>query len=173
MWVWSSSGDGVTEVMAVRVWLSLGSNIDPRQRIPAALETLKQQFGELVVSPVYESRAVGFKGDNFHNLVVGIETDLAPQELAALLRGIESRHGRIRSAEKFSSRTLDIDLLTYGDRIIDAVGLQVPRDEILRYAFVLLPLSEVAPDARHPVNGQTFRELWSGFDAADQPLWRV
>jgi 2-amino-4-hydroxy-6-hydroxymethyldihydropteridine diphosphokinase len=173
MWVWSSSGDGVTELTGVRVWLSLGSNIEPRQQIPIALEALKQHFGDLVVSPVYESRAVGFSGDNFHNLVVGIETRLVPGELARVLRQIEASQGRVRSAEKFSSRTLDIDLLTYGDRIIDEPQMQLPRDEILRYAFVLLPLSEVAPEERHPVNGRSYRELWAGFDATDQPLWRV
>jgi 2-amino-4-hydroxy-6-hydroxymethyldihydropteridine diphosphokinase len=157
----------------VRVWLSLGSNIDPQQQIPAAVEALKQRFGHLVVSPVYESPAVGFDGDNFHNLVVGIETELAPRELAGVLREIEGQHGRVRSAEKFSSRTLDIDLLTYGDRIIDEPQMQLPRDEILRYAFVLLPLSEVAPQERHPLNGLTYRELWAEFDATDQPLWRI
>ncbi len=164
----------MTEVPSpVRAWLSLGSNIDPKHRIPAAIEVLREQFGELVVSPVYESEAVGFSGDNFWNLVVGIETRLPATELAQRLREIESEHGRVRGAEKFSSRTLDIDLLTYGHRLIDGEGVQVPRDEILRYAFVLLPLSEVAPDERHPVTGLTYREHWERFDAAGQPLWRV
>ncbi len=163
----------MTETVNIRAWLSLGSNIDPRQRIPAALESLRERFGELVISPIYESEAVGFRGDNFHNLVVGIETGLPPRELADALREIESEYGRVRGAEKFSSRTLDIDLLTYGDQIIDEPGVQVPRDEILRYAFVLLPLSDVAPNERHPVTGQTYRELWAEFDAVDQMLWRV
>lgn len=163
----------MTEPAPLRAWLSLGSNIEPQQRIPAALEALREHFGSLVVSPVYESEAVGFDGDNFHNLVVGIETRLPVQELVRLLREIEAAHGRVRGAEKFSSRTLDIDLLTYGDHIIDQDGVQVPRDEILRYAFVLLPLSEVATQERHPVTGRTYRELWADFDADDQPLWRV
>jgi 2-amino-4-hydroxy-6-hydroxymethyldihydropteridine diphosphokinase len=163
----------VTEGERVRAWLSLGSNLDPQQQIPDALEALRKRFGELVVSPVYESEAVGFKGGNFHNLVVGIETRLPALELIRQLRQIEADHGRVRGADKFSSRTLDIDLLTYGDCIIDEGGVQVPRDEILRYAFVLLPLSEVAPQERHPVTGQTFGELWAGFDASDQPLWRI
>ncbi len=163
----------MTEKVNIRAWLSLGSNIDPRQRIPAALESLRVRFGELVISPIYESEAVGFSGDNFHNLVVGIETGLPPRELAETLREIESEYGRVRGAEKFSSRTLDIDLLTYGAQIIDEPGVQVPRAEILRYAFVLLPLSEVAPDERHPVTGQTYREHWADFNASDQRLWRV
>jgi len=163
----------VTEVSKVRAWLSLGSNIDPEQRIPAALESLKAQFGGLVISPIYESVAVGFSGDNFHNLVVGIETELQPRALLEALCRIETAHGRVRGAEKFSPRTLDIDLLTYGDLIIQEAGIQVPRDEIVRYAFVLLPLSEVAPLERHPQNGKTYRELWSEFDASGQSLWRV
>ncbi|MEJ2692635.1 MAG: 2-amino-4-hydroxy-6-hydroxymethyldihydropteridine diphosphokinase [Candidatus Thiodiazotropha sp.] len=157
----------------VRAWLSLGSNIDPEQRIPAALESLKAQFGGLVTSPIYESVALGFSGDNFHNLVVGIETELQPRELLEALCRIEIAHGRVRGAEKFSSRTLDIDLLTYGDRVIQEAGIQLPRDEIVRYAFVLLPLSEVAPLERHPLSGRTYGELWSEFDASEQSLWRV
>jgi 2-amino-4-hydroxy-6-hydroxymethyldihydropteridine diphosphokinase len=163
----------VTEREQVRAWLGLGSNIDPTQHISAALDLLRERFGELIVSPIYESEAVGFSSENFHNLVVGIETRLAPSELVQQLRKIEAEQGRVRGADKFSPRTLDIDLLTYGDRIIDEAGVQVPRDEILRYAFVLLPLSEVAPLERHPLTGQTYGELWAEFDASDQQLWRV
>lgn len=163
----------MAEFNPVRVWLSLGSNIDPRRRIPAALETLQARFGDLVISPFYESVAVGFKGDNFHNLVVGIVTALSPRSLVEALCEIEAQHGRIRGSEKFSSRTLDIDLLTYGDLVIDEAGLRVPREEILRYAFVLLPLSEVAPGERHPVTGRTYSEHWAEFDDSRQSLWRV
>jgi 2-amino-4-hydroxy-6-hydroxymethyldihydropteridine diphosphokinase len=151
----------------------LGSNLDPERQISSALEALKGHFGELTVSPIYESEAVGFSGDNFHNLVVGMWTRLPVFDLVGSLRQIEAQHGRVRSAQKFSPRSLDVDLLTYGDRVIHEAGLQVPREEILRYAFVLLPLSQVAPDEVHPVTGQTYGELWAGFDATDQPLWRI
>jgi 2-amino-4-hydroxy-6-hydroxymethyldihydropteridine diphosphokinase len=151
----------------------LGSNIEPQRRIAAALEALAGRFGELVVSPVYESVAVGFSGDNFHNLVVGIETGLSPRALVETLCRIEAQQGRTRDGGKFSPRTLDIDLLTYGDRVIDEAGLRLPRKEILRYAFVLLPLSEVAPKERHPLVGRTYGELWAEFDASGQALWRV
>jgi 2-amino-4-hydroxy-6-hydroxymethyldihydropteridine diphosphokinase len=163
----------VTETAAVRAWLSLGSNIDPETQIPAALQALRKNFGELVVSPIYESEAVGFIGDNFYNLVVGIMTQLPARELAGRLREIEAAHGRVRGAEKFSSRTLDIDLLILGECIIDEQGVQVPREEILRYAFVLRPLADVAPQERHPVTGRSYAELWSVFDKGDQKLWRV
>lgn len=153
--------------------MSLGSNISPREQIVSAVTALREMFGELTVSPVYESQAVGFRGENFLNLVVGIRTQLTPKVLVSVLREIEESQGRVRGAEKFSSRTLDIDLLTYGDQIIDSGSLQLPRDEILRYAFVLLPLSDVAGSERHPVTGQTYRGLWEAFDASDQPLWQV
>ena len=163
----------MAETALVRCWLSLGSNIEPERQIPAALASLQQMFGELTVSPIYESEAVGFDGDNFYNLVVGITTQLPPRELAASLRSIEAAHGRVRGAEKFTSRTIDIDLLTFGQRVIDEPGIQVPRDEILRYAFVLKPLADVAPRELHPVVGHSYGELWSQFDAAEQKLWRV
>ena len=163
----------MTDTVPVRCWLSLGSNIEPERQIPAALESLRRQFGELVVSPVYESEAVGFDGDNFHNLVVGIMTRLSPRKLAGELRQIEAAHGRDRGAEKFSSRTLDIDLLTFGEQVIDEPGVQVPRDEILRYAFVLRPLADVAARERHPAVGQSYGALWAAFDRSEQKLWPV
>jgi 2-amino-4-hydroxy-6-hydroxymethyldihydropteridine diphosphokinase len=163
----------VAETALVRCWLSLGSNIEPERQIPAAVESLQQEFGELIASPIYESEAVGFVGDNFHNLVVGIMTRLSPRELASSLRKIEAAHGRVRGAEKFTSRTLDIDLLTFGERVIDEPGVQVPRDEILRYAFVLRPLADVAPRELHPVVGRSYGELWAAFDPGEQKLWRV
>ncbi|MBA1330900.1 2-amino-4-hydroxy-6-hydroxymethyldihydropteridine pyrophosphokinase, partial [Candidatus Endoriftia persephone str. Guaymas] len=89
------------------------------------------------------------------------------------LRWIEEKNGRQRESDKFAPRTLDVDLLTYGDVVVDEPGLQLPRDEITRYAFVLLPLSEVAGDEIHPVTGQSYRELWRAFNAPEQRLWRA
>ncbi|MEJ2610265.1 MAG: 2-amino-4-hydroxy-6-hydroxymethyldihydropteridine diphosphokinase [Candidatus Thiodiazotropha sp.] len=167
------SEGSVTEHHPVRAWLSLGSNISPLKHIPQAVDELREMFDEISVSPVYESEAVGFTGDNFFNLVVGIDTDLAPVALTAVLKKIEALHGRQRSGDGFDSRTLDIDLLTYGDQVIDSGSIQLPRDEVLRYAFVLLPLSEVAGDELHPVEGRTYRQLWQAFNGPEQLLWRV
>ena len=147
-----------------RVWVSVGSNIDREHHIRAALADLHMAFGDLTVSPLYETDAVGFEGDAFYNLVVGFDTELMPGELHRCMREIEARHGRERSGEKFASRTLDLDLLTYGDRVTDDGGKVLPRDEILRYAFVLAPLVDVAADEIHPQLGQTYRHLWERFD---------
>ncbi|MET0061679.1 MAG: 2-amino-4-hydroxy-6-hydroxymethyldihydropteridine diphosphokinase [Candidatus Thiodiazotropha endolucinida] len=163
----------MTDRGSVHAWLSLGSNMAPENHIPRALRDLEALFGELQVSPIYESEAVGLEGDNFHNLVVGIYTDLSPRALVVELRKLEARHGRRRTPDRFASRTLDIDLLTYGDQIIDDGPIQLPRDEIVKYAFVLLPLSDVAGDELHPHSGRTYRQLWEAFDQSDQSLWRV
>lgn len=147
-----------------RVWVSVGSNIDREHNIRAALVDLNAAFGDLTVSPLYETEAVGFEGDAFYNLVVGFDTELMPDALHRLMRDIEVRHGRERSGEKFASRTLDLDLLTYGDRVTDEGGKALPRDEILQYAFVLAPLVDVAADEVHPGLGQTYRHLWERFE---------
>jgi 2-amino-4-hydroxy-6-hydroxymethyldihydropteridine diphosphokinase len=148
-----------------RVWISVGTNIARERSVRAALWELHGAFGDLVVSPVYETSAVGFAGDPFLNLVVGIETARRPGELHAILREIEARHGRTRGGEKFSARTLDLDVLPYGDAVTDEGGKPLPRDEILRYAFVLAPLADVAPDERHPETGERYADLWASFRA--------
>ncbi|HEX4882423.1 MAG TPA: 2-amino-4-hydroxy-6-hydroxymethyldihydropteridine diphosphokinase [Porticoccaceae bacterium] len=156
-----------------RVYLSLGSNIDPRRHLAAALDALAAHFGALALSPVYENPAVGFIGDNFLNLVVGIDTELAVGELAQVLRRIEDTNARCRTTAKFSSRTLDIDILTYGECVGVIDGVTLPRDEILKYAFVLRPLAELAPDALHPEARKSYRELASALRFPDQQLWPV
>lgn len=142
------------------VWVSIGSNIEREKHVHAAIEALRKRFGRLVVSPVYETAAEGFDGDPFFNLVAGFDTALQPAELHAAMRDVETRNGRRRGAEKFSSRTLDIDVLTYGNGCTDEGGKHLPRDEILRYAFVLKPLADVAPDEIHPEAGASYRDLW-------------
>jgi 2-amino-4-hydroxy-6-hydroxymethyldihydropteridine diphosphokinase len=116
------------------------------------------------VSSVYESEAVGFSGAVFHNLIVGFDSELDVNSVAKQLRQIELDNGRTSESQKFSSRTLDLDLILYGDLIINYGHLQIPRDEIERYAFVLEPLAEIAPTLTHPVSGISYEELWQKFD---------
>jgi len=154
-----------------RVYLSLGSNIEPRRYLCAALDALAERFGpHLMMSPVYESRAVGFVGDNFLNLVVSIDTELAVGALARVLRDIEDANHRCRSAARFSARTLDIDILTYGEEVGSIDGICLPRDEITRHAFVLRPLADLAPAALHPQLRKSYGQLAAELTFPNQPL---
>jgi len=155
------------------IYISVGSNIDPRIHVELALTDLCDCFGALQQSSLYESQAVGFDGDNFLNLVVSANTDKTIQEVVDCLHAIEARHGRDRQGPRFSSRTLDLDLLLYDDVICKANGIHVPREEILYNAFVLYPLAELAPDLMHPTEHQSMAQLWQQFDKGRQKIWKV
>ena len=155
------------------IYLSLGSNVEAQRNIEAAMDALADTFGELIISSVYESEAVGFDGDSFYNLVVGIHSDLGVGELSKILKTIEDQQGRDRSAPKFGARSLDIDILTVDDRVGVIDGIAIPRDEILKNAFVLQPLAEIAPTTVHPQNGLTYQQLWQDFDKAKQNLFPI
>lgn len=156
-----------------RVYLGLGSNIDREKNLRGAVRALEERFGDILISPVYESDAVGFEGDPFYNLVVAIDTDKTVGELAAELRAIEEAWGRDRLAPKFSSRTLDIDILTWGNACGEIDGVSLPRDEILKHAFVLKPLADLAGNDRHPETIRPYAEHWEAFDHSRQPLREV
>lgn len=155
-----------------RVYLSLGSNIDREHYITAALDALSEKFGCLQISQVYESESVGFSGSPFYNLIVGIETQLRPGQLSEALKSIEDAHGRDRTAPRFASRTLDIDIVTYGEALGTIDGIELPRPELYYNAFVLWPMAELRPGARDPKTGFTYSALWSQF-TGDQKLWPV
>jgi len=155
-----------------RVYVSIGSNIDRERHIGLALDALADRFSALQISSVYESEAVGFAGDHFFNLVVGFDTVMPVGELSVCLRDIEHQNGRHRGQERFSARTLDIDILTYDACTGLRDGILLPRPEILENAFVLLPLAEIAPDIEHPVERKNHADLWHGY-AKKQKLWPV
>lgn len=155
-----------------RVFVSIGSNIDRVRNISLALQQLGDECGPLLRSSIFESAAVGFDSAPFYNLVVGFDTGLSPQEVQHLLHDIEAISGRERTGD-LSARTLDLDLLLYDDLVIDQGRLKLPRADITRYAFVLYPLAEIAPDARHPVSGERFADMWDAFDDGRQVLTRV
>lgn len=153
-----------------RVFVGIGSNIDRERSVRAGVAELKQSYGEVQLSSVYESDAVGFDGDAFYNLVAAFDTDDSVETVVTNLADIEDRHGRLRNGERFAARTLDLDLLLYGDAIIKAERFHVPRDEIPRYAFVLWPLAEMAPERQHPETGESYAAMWEKFDKRNQPL---
>lgn len=156
-----------------RVYVSIGSNIERDANIRGGVTDLQKYFGELELSRVYESEAVGFDGDNFFNLVAAFDTDEDVLTVAKILHDIENDHGRTREGPRFSSRTLDIDMLLYDDAVLQEGKLELPRDEITKNAFVLWPLAEIAPQLKHPVLKQSYAELWDAFDKNKQPLWPV
>jgi 2-amino-4-hydroxy-6-hydroxymethyldihydropteridine diphosphokinase len=145
-------------------FISIGSNIEREKHIPASIKALTEQFGKLTLSSIYESESVGFTGAPFYNLIVSFDSDLDINEIVRLLRQIELDNGRNRDCKKFSARTLDLDLILYGDLIFNEGRIQIPRDEIERYAFVLEPLAEIAGHLRHPVSDIRYAELWEKFD---------
>ena len=155
-----------------RVYISIGSNRDTARHVRNALDALYERFGELIISSVYESEAVGFEGENFLNLVVGLDTDESLGSLADWLKAVEDSNGRQRNGPKFSSRTLDLDILTYGERVGEPEGVELPRREILKNAFVLKPLAEIAPEERHPTEQRTYAALWNDY-SRDQRLWAI
>ena len=156
-----------------QVFLGLGSNLEREKNIRAGLLALKDAFGDLKLSQVYESESVGFKGSNFYNLVVSLQTNLTVSELSDTLKKIEDKNGRVRTGPKYSPRTLDIDILTYGDFVGVEAGVDLPRAEITENAFVLLPLAELAPRELHPQLQKSYAELWQDYDKTAQILWAI
>jgi 2-amino-4-hydroxy-6-hydroxymethyldihydropteridine diphosphokinase len=160
-----------------RVFLGIGSNVDVEHNVRAGIRALREAFGEVELSPFYRTSAVGFSGDDFINLVAGIDTPMRPLELKEFLNALEDRHGRVRDLPKFSDRTLDIDILLYDDLRLETPGLVLPRPEIIEFAHVLKPLSDLAPNLRHPLTGSTLAQLWqdyagdrTGLTVVDFPL---
>jgi 2-amino-4-hydroxy-6-hydroxymethyldihydropteridine diphosphokinase len=142
-------------------YLSLGSNREPERHLREAITALRKHFGDIVLSPVYRTRAVGFEGGDFLNAAAIIETALDPFALNEWLHALEDAHGRDRSAPRFGDRTLDIDIVLFDDLILEGAGnLRVPRPE-LKHAFVLKPLADIAPQVDVPGTGKTLGELWS------------
>ena len=158
--------------MSARVFVSLGSNVDREAKIRRAVELLRARFGQVDLSPVYDSEAVGFDGSNFLNLVAGLSTDLEVEAVVAIFRDIEDRLGRDRSLPKFASRPIDLDILSFDDLVLDVPGIRIPRAEILYNAFVLKPLQDIAGDRLHPETGETYATLWRRM-APDAPRLEI
>lgn len=152
------------------VYLGLGSNVDVGKNLKLGVDELRKAYGELRLSPVYRSAPVGFEGEDFLNLVVELQTGETPQAIHERIERIHDLAGRIRSADAFIARTLDIDLLLYDDLVLADGMIRLPRADVLDYSFVLRPLAELAPDLCHPVTGKSMRQHWQSFDAARHPL---
>jgi len=143
-----------------RVYVSLGSNQNREDSIRQAVVALRRDYGEIELSPVYDSAAVGFDGSDFLNLVAALESELEVEAVVTGFRDIEAQLGRDRSQPRFASRPIDLDLLLYDEVVLELPRIHIPRPEILQQAFVLKPLQDIAPAHRHPETGESFDELW-------------
>ncbi|WP_153915298.1 2-amino-4-hydroxy-6-hydroxymethyldihydropteridine diphosphokinase [Shewanella sp. TC10] len=155
-----------------RIYISLGTNIEPVEHMQSGLVDLHQHFGKLTLSRMFESEAVGFQGTNFLNMVAAADTDMSIENVVATFKRIEKQNGRIRGEKKFSPRSLDIDLLLYDDEVCHQ-PIELPRGEILYNAFVLWPLAEIAPKLAHPITLQSYQHLWEKYDKSSQNIWPI
>ena len=156
--------------MKTRAYISVGSNVEPVRHIEGAMRALVSRYGRVRASRTYQTPAAGFEGEDFLNLVLGIETDEPIADVMAFLREVETAEGRVRGGPRFAPRTLDLDLLTYGDTVSAQPGPVLPRADILEYNFVLGPLAELAGAETHPAVGRTYAELWAAMQAVTSPL---
>lgn len=165
---------GVSEALgAHEVFVSLGSNMEPEKNLRLAMAALTKRFGAISRSSVYRNKAIGFDGEPFLNLVVGFATTEAPHAVNDALHDIEADFGRERGDEKFAPRTLDMDLLLYGDAVINRDDLIVPRPELSEYAFMLQPLAELAGHKRDPISGAPWQKVWADADMGDHDMTLV
>ncbi|MEE9333155.1 MAG: 2-amino-4-hydroxy-6-hydroxymethyldihydropteridine diphosphokinase [Granulosicoccaceae bacterium] len=142
-----------------RVFLSIGSNIRPEAHFRLCALALANHFSDLTWSPIYRSAAVGMAGDDFLNAVVSARTNKTVEATHKLLKQIEDEHGRVRAANKFTSRTLDIDLLLYDDAVLGTSSLTLPSPDLTSAAYVLVPLVDLEPAGVHPLLNRTYQEL--------------
>ncbi len=148
------------------IHINIGSNQNRNENIAGAIDYLKLNFSNIKISNIFESPAEGFDGDDFYNIGVNASTDLEPSDVNSVLKNIEKIFGREKSQPKFSSRVIDLDLVYY-DSVIDE-NLNLPRDDILKYAFVLAPLAQLNERAVHPVENKSYADLWREFQSQNK-----
>lgn len=155
------------------VYVAAGSNVEPQRHLAQAVAELAREFPGARFSSWYRNRAVGFSGDDFINLVAGFDSQLPVRAVLERLHAIESRGGRARDASRWAPRTLDLDVLLYGGLVCEEPGLSLPRPDLLRRAYMLGPLAELAPEVVHPTVRLPIGELWRRFDREAHPLERL
>ena len=162
-----------------RVFIALGSNINPEYNMREAVRRLSLRCRLLAVSPVYKTAPVR-KTDqpNFLNAVVLVETNLTAVELKTqVLQVIEQELGRVRTEDKNAPRTIDLDIALFGDQVLDVGPRHIPDPDVSEYPHISVPLADLAPQQRHPETGQTLQEIAQGLPASrlvrrpDVVLW--
>jgi 2-amino-4-hydroxy-6-hydroxymethyldihydropteridine diphosphokinase len=155
------------------VYVAAGSNVEPEHNLAVATQLLRREFPDVQFSPWYRNRAVGFEGADFINLAAGFTTPLSIEEVLSRLHAIETACGRPRDAPRWAPRSMDLDVLLYGELIRDEPRLKLPRPDLLKRAFMLGPLAALAPELVHPTERVTIGELWRRFDRAGHELVEI
>jgi 2-amino-4-hydroxy-6-hydroxymethyldihydropteridine diphosphokinase len=156
-----------------QTFVAAGSNVEPLRHLRTALAALRETFPDLTVSPAYRNKAVGFAGDDFINLVVGFRAERSVADVRRELQRIEKLCGRPADAPKWAPRTMDLDILLYGQAVSNDPGLILPRPDLLRRPYMLKPMADLAPDFMHPTSHQTMATLWGQFDAQGHEMERI
>lgn len=156
-----------------RVFVAAGSNVDAVRNLQLAARELVRGFGKVDFSPAYRNAAVGFEGEDFINYVAGFDTSRSVDEVIAELQRIEGLCGRTRDAPKWAPRSMDLDILLYGDLVLDRPGLVLPRPDLSRRPYMLGPLADIAGEIVHPGTGATIAAMWAGFDRAAHAMTQV
>ena len=141
------------------IWFSVGSNVNKEKNVRFAIKQLRKRFGELILSDVYQTKAVGFIGNDFYNLVGCFKSDLSIAQIRGIFDQLEQNTGRIKTGQQFEDRTLDIDILLYDQIQYQDDRISIPHPDVLECDFVLLPLSELNPDFTHPETGKTLKQI--------------
>lgn len=155
------------------IYVAAGSNVDPARHLRQALMALAQIYAPLRMSPAYRNKAVGFEGDDFINLVVVFTTQDPVARVRQHLQQVETLCGRPPDAPKWAPRTMDLDVLLYGQFVGNESGLVLPRPDLIRRPYMLKPMADIAPDVEHPLLHKTMRELWTAFDSAGHEMVAV
>ena len=155
------------------VYVAAGSNVEPERHLALAARELRREFPDVGFSPWYRNRAVGFEGDDFINFAAGFTTDLPVEAVVVRFQAIEALCGRPPGAPRWAPRSMDLDILLYGELVRNEPRLKLPRPDLLKRAFMLGPLAALAPELVHPTEKVSIAELWRRFDRAAHPLIEI